>query len=302
MAHKYEGPIIDSHHHFWDLDMGRHLWITDPSPAVAARIGNRASFQRDYLPSDYVRDTANQPIVASVHIEAVWDRARNPIEETDWLDIQERPDHIGARYISYVPFDHPDTADIMARQLSHSRVAGLRGTLGWNVDPQKKGDPDRLIRDPIWRNALDQLKRHDLLFELMTSPHEANALSILAAECPDQIFVVNHCCGPHEDTSATLIHWKAAITLLARSPNVMMKVSEPWRYSLDDATARGIVEFCIDRFGASRCLFGSNFPVAKRTGMSFDRICDRMRDYLSTLSDERQRAVFHDNAKRLYRI
>jgi predicted TIM-barrel fold metal-dependent hydrolase len=54
-----------------------------------------APIRRNYLVEDYRRDTANQNVVASVHIEAAWDRSADPLAESDswirWISRQASP-------------------------------------------------------------------------------------------------------------------------------------------------------------------------------------------------------------------
>jgi len=80
----YDGPIIDAHHHLWDLSLGRHPWITGGSDALKA-LGDVAYLQHDYLPPDFAADIGPRNVVGSVYIEAAWDRSRDPQEEVDWL-------------------------------------------------------------------------------------------------------------------------------------------------------------------------------------------------------------------------
>ena len=40
-----------------------------------------APIRRNYLVDDYRRDAATQNVVATVHIEAAWDRADDPLAE-----------------------------------------------------------------------------------------------------------------------------------------------------------------------------------------------------------------------------
>ena len=70
----YTGPLIDAHHHFWDLNMGKHPWLV-PAPDQEMVFGDPAPLYRDYLPADLEADACNQNLVASVHVEAGWDRA-----------------------------------------------------------------------------------------------------------------------------------------------------------------------------------------------------------------------------------
>src|SRR5277367_1656963 len=74
MAGLYRGPIIDPHIHLWDLGMDRHLWLRPTGGAIQA-LGDLAPIRRNYLVDDYRRDAATQNVVATVHIEAAWDRA-----------------------------------------------------------------------------------------------------------------------------------------------------------------------------------------------------------------------------------
>ena len=43
----YEGPVIDSHHHLWDLAKGRHLWLAKDDPMLAAFAGDEPIFALD---------------------------------------------------------------------------------------------------------------------------------------------------------------------------------------------------------------------------------------------------------------
>ena len=57
MSPLYTGPIIDAHHHLWDLSAGRYPWLTAPDAAIAA-LGDVAFLRHDYLPADYQADGA----------------------------------------------------------------------------------------------------------------------------------------------------------------------------------------------------------------------------------------------------
>ena len=67
----YDGPIIDPHHHLWDLSMGKHPWLLPADNAVQA-LGGLDDLRRNYLVRDYLKDSAGYNVVATVHIEALW--------------------------------------------------------------------------------------------------------------------------------------------------------------------------------------------------------------------------------------
>ena len=76
-------PIVDPHHHLWDLEHFSYPWLSArPLPASVA--GDVAPIAKSYLLDDYLADTANQNVVKSVHVDAGFDPSQ-PVEETRWL-------------------------------------------------------------------------------------------------------------------------------------------------------------------------------------------------------------------------
>jgi predicted TIM-barrel fold metal-dependent hydrolase len=58
---------------------------------------------------------------------------------------------------------------------------------------------------------------------------------------------------------------------------------------------------CIDCFGPDRAMFGTDYPVSK-IQMSYDQIYDTFRTIATALPVDQQAKLFHDNAKRFYRL
>ncbi len=83
----YSGPIIDPHHHLWDLSMGKHPWLLPTDPSVQA-VAGLSQIATNYLVGDYVRDSSGHNVVATVHIEALW--AGDPLGETQWLETLDK--------------------------------------------------------------------------------------------------------------------------------------------------------------------------------------------------------------------
>ncbi|WP_255702338.1 amidohydrolase family protein [Roseomonas sp. OT10] len=292
---------MDAHHHLWDLSLGRHPWITDAGAGVRA-LGDIGYLRRNYLPDDYLRDAAGQGIVATVHVEALWDRARDALEETLWLESLPRPEGIAARYVAHVPLDSPDAGERVAAQAAIPRVAALRETIRWHPDPAKRWTRRGLVNEAGWRRGLAALGAHGLALDLLMNPHQSEEVAALAADFPDQIFIVNHCGTPNDRDAEGIARWKRGLALMAARPNIALKLSEFAGYATDHSlpALRDTLRCCIDAFGPGRCLFASDFPVARRH-MEFAPMCDAFRAILREYTPEEQRAVFHDNAARLYR-
>ena len=61
------------------------------------------------------------------------------------------------------------------------------------------------------------------------------------------------------------------------------------------------VRGCIDAFGTDRCFFGSNWPV-DRLYSSYGDVLDAYAEIIGDLSEAEQRALFSENARRVFRV
>ena len=121
---------------FGHLSMDKHPWLR-PSDGSIQALGGLEKLRRDYLVADYLRNSVGQNIVATVHIEAVWDAA-DPVGETEWLDGLDKSRGVAIRYTAAAPFGTPRAAEILERQAAHKRVVGIRDILSFHpTSPEK---------------------------------------------------------------------------------------------------------------------------------------------------------------------
>ena len=295
---RYDGPIIDAHHHLWSLGGGNYPWLTSPTDGVTS-LGDLGFLRHDYLIENLLADMSGQGITASVHVEAVWDRNRNPVEETAWLDSLARPAGIAARYVAAAPLDDSDVEAVLAAQVEYARVVGIREIIRWHPDPARSWGRQGMTGEPAWRRGLARLRRHGMLLELLMNAHQAIEVANLAANVPEQIIVVDHCCSRDP---ADLERWRAGIAAMAAQPNIAIKLSN-FAASSDGTPAgdRSVILPIIDAFGPSRCMFGSDYPVARRR-ITYAASVERFRDAIHDFSLSDQQAMFHGTAARLYRM
>lgn len=298
----YAGPIIDAHHHLWNLSLGRHPWLTDPAQALPG-LSDTAHMSRDYLPADLVRDAAGRNLVGSVHVEAAWDRSRDPVEETAWLDSLARLPGIAARYVAYAGLADAGAAEMLERQAANPRVVGVRETIRWHPDPARRWTGLGIADGAAFRAGAALLGRHGLLLELLTNPWHAEEIARLADDLPNQPILLNHCFGPGDRSPEALARWRAGLALLARRDNIAIKVSNFGASSPDRTlpVLRETVMTCIDAFGTRRSLFGTDYPVARRS-MTYAAMVDAFAEIVAPFSEAEQRDLFHDNAARYYRF
>lgn len=299
----YAGPIIDAHHHLWQLSGGRYPWLTAPELSIAA-LGDIGFLRHDYLPEDYAADIAGQGVVASVHVEAVWDPARSPVEETAWLEALPRPHGIAARYVVAAPLASPELPALLdAHAAASARVAAVRETIRWHPDPAKRWTRPGIVDEPAWRAGLKRLDHHGWALDLLMNPHQANEVAALAREVPEQTIVVNHCCTPNDRDPEGMVRWRAGLRTMGAQPNIAIKLSNYAAYAPDRSfdADRDTLRTCIDAFGPERCAFGSDHPVARRT-MTYAALCTRFREVVAEYTGDEQRAMFQGTAARLYGV
>jgi predicted TIM-barrel fold metal-dependent hydrolase len=304
MAGLYSGPIIDPHIHLWDLGMDRHPWLRPRGGAIQA-LGDLDAIRRNYLIDDYRRDAASQNVVASVHIEAAWDRADDPLAEIEWLETLDKSSGVAARYIGFADLAAPDAAATLDRLSQVKRCVGVRQMLSWHPsEPAKCFAPRPGIADEAdFRRGVKQLAHHDQILELMLYPYQAEEVARLARDFPGQTFIINHCGSPIDRDREGMARWRKGLKRFGSAPNAQIKISALTAYdpSPTPESLREVALHCIEAFGVDRSMFGSDFPVG-RLWTSFDAIFDGFKEIVRDFSEAEQASLFYGNARRVYRM
>jgi predicted TIM-barrel fold metal-dependent hydrolase len=298
----YSGPIIDAHHHLWDLGLKKHPWIV-PDPKEEMVFGDPTPLYRNYLPADLERDAAGLDLVASVHIEAGWDRG-DPVGETRWLASLKAHSRLPTVAVVHAPLDDPGVESVLEAQCAFDFVRGVRFIVSWHEDPKKRFvERADYMRDQQWRQGFALLERFGLSFDLMLYPGQMADAADLADHFPGTTIIVNHAGSPVDRDDAGMARWRAGLRLLAKRPNVRIKISDLVAYdhawTLD--SLRPVVLECLAAFGTDRAMFASDFPVAGLHA-GYGEMYGIFATIVAELSDAEQRRLFCDNARRDYRI
>jgi predicted TIM-barrel fold metal-dependent hydrolase len=298
----YNGPLIDAHHHFWDVGMGKHDWLV-PEPGREMVFGDPSPLYRNYLPADLEADARRQNLVASVHVEAGWDRS-DPTGETAWLAELARRDGLPTVLVVHAPLDAPRAGAILEAQCACPLVRGVRFILSWHEDPDKSFVPrPDYMSDRQWLEGFALLGRFGLSFDLMLYPAQMVEAARLAARFPETLILVNHAGSPADRDAEGMARWRRGLRTLAAQPNVRIKISDLVAYDHEWTleSLRPIVLECIEAFGTERAMFASDFPVAGLHA-TYDQVFESFKAIVADLAPEEQRRLFHDNARRDYRI
>ncbi len=290
-------PIVDAHHHFWDTRVNYYPWLCD-QPPIPFRYGDYSSICKPYLPADYRRDAGQHNVVKSVYVEAEWDH-RDPIGETRYIERLRQESGLPTVTVAQAWLDRDDAAQGLDQQAAFPFVRSVRHKPRANKSPKDTAPGG--MTDAKWRQGYRHLQKAGLRFDLQTPWWHLGEAAQLARDFPEQQIILNHTGLPSDRSAEGIAAWKTAMAGLATCPNVAVKISGigvPGRKWTAENN-REVVLTTIDLFGPLRCMFASNFPVDRLCG-SFDEIFSGFRAITKDFSPSEQRALFHDNAIRIY--
>lgn len=275
--------FIDSHVHFWDQEKLPYPWLVEV-PAVAGRhtpVELRVEAAPD-LPEKIVFVECGAPALE----EVFWIEGLAATEPRIAAIVAKVPMHLGAA-----------TTRAIADLSFHPLVHGVRYVFQDEPDPA-------FCAQPAFIAGVRQLAAANLSYDLCCRHHQLPAVIELVRACPETRFILDHA-GKPAIRARQLDPWREQIATLAALPNVDCKFSgliteaDPEHWSIDDL--RPYTEHLLATFGPSRLLFGGDWPVAKLAG-SYPRWLLTAQRLLAALPDEARAAIFHDNARRVYRL
>ena len=291
--------IVDAHHHFWDLSLGKQPWLCE-EPPISFRYGDYRALRRNYLEGDYELDAraAHVEVQGSVYVETEW-TPEDPHGEVAYVGNLLSQYRLPTVVVAHVRLDSPQAADLLAHHASFPFVRSIRHKPRANTGPGVPGSGGMV--DKAWRSGFAHLAKAGLRFDLQTPWWHMHEAAILARDFPHTPLIVNHAGLPADRSPEALAAWAEAMTRLSECPNIFMKISgigmpgKPWTVSAN----RYIVEHLIEVFGIERCMFASNFPVDSLCG-SFDEIFGGFGEIVANFSPDEQDALFRRNAIRIY--
>ncbi|MEB3415060.1 amidohydrolase family protein [Alteriqipengyuania sp. WL0013] len=332
-------PIIDPHHHLWDL---RPLVPMFPEPrhAFIEAIAGAAHYTFDQLQAD---TASGHRIVGTVFMEcgafyrADAEEHLKPVGEVEFVNGVAAQGASGL-YGEYRPcaaiVGHADLTrgaaagevlDALA-QAGSGRFRGIRHQGAWDADPEVLGPPfhapEGLYRMDAFREGFAQLGTRGLTFDAWVLEPQLPDVIDLARAFPDQPIVLDHCGTPlgiacyAGKLEEHYPRWKERISELAAFENVTVKLgglAMAFCQLPDRGPAAGLgseelaalwkpyIEHCIEAFGQDRAMFESNYPV-DRWGASYPVLWNAFKRLAAGASESEKRALFAGTAARIYGI
>ncbi|MFM5885745.1 MAG: amidohydrolase family protein [Novosphingobium sp.] len=331
-----ELPIIDPHHHLWDL---RPLLGAFPEPLhpflTALTLSPYYTF--DTLLAD---TTSGHNVIGTVFMECgAFYRAGasdalkvlGEVEYVNGVAAQSASGLYGDTRLCAAIIGHADLtrgsaagAVLDALMAASPRFKGIRHAAAWDADPEVLGPPFHapagLYLDTTFREGFAELGKRGLTFDAwLLEPQLGDVLS-LARAFPDQPICLDHCGTPlgmasyHGKLHERFDVWRAMIKDLAACPNVSVKLgglAMSFAGMPDHGPAAGLssevlaamwrpyIETCIEAFGPSRAMFESNYPVDK-WGASYAVLWNAFKRLTHGASADDKRALYAGTAARFY--
>ena len=313
-------PIVDPHHHLWDRPGWRYLLdelVADTESGhnilatvyVQARAMYRATGPEELRP---VGETEFINGAVAMSASGIYGETRHCAGIVGHADLT-----LGSRVEPVLQ------AHIRA---GGDRFRGIRHITAWDADASVRNPayspPPGLLGDTKFREGFAVLGKLGLSFDAWLYHPQIGELADLARAFPGAKIVLNHVGGPigigaYADKHKEIFPaWAASIKDLAARPNACVKLgglgmrmggfgfheeAEPPSSETLANAWRPYVETCIEAFGASRCMFESNFPVDKGS-YSYPVFWNACKLLANGASGSEKSDLFCGSAARFYRL
>jgi predicted TIM-barrel fold metal-dependent hydrolase len=331
-------PIIDPHHHLWDLRAMLPLFPEPRHPFIAG-LADHALYAFDQL---HAHLATGHNIIATVFMECgafynpAYGAALAPVGEVEYVNGVAAQSASGlygpARYCAGI-VGHADLtlgtdvgAVLDALAAASPRFRGVRHQGAWDADPAVLGPPFHaprgLYRDTGFRAGFAELGKRGLTFDAWVLEPQLPDVIDLARAFPYQPICLDHCGTPlgiatyQGRLPERFDEWRRNIRELAACENVVVKLgglAMAFCALPEDGPAAGhgsehlaalwrpYVETCIDAFGPARAMFESNYPV-DYWGADYAVLWNAFKRLARSASTDEKAALFAGTAARFYGI
>jgi L-fuconolactonase len=273
--------VVDSHIHLWDPTVLHYPWLE-----------SAGELQRSFLPTDLHR-SGGPPAWVMVEADAQPD---DEAAELEWIAelASSEPALVGMVVRAPVEIGRA-VGDLVSRFAATPPTVGIRRLI------QDEGAGFALTAGFI--DGVRAVGAAALPFDVCVRAAERADVAPLVDACPDVSFVLDHL-GKPAIADGEWEPWHSQLAELAQRPNLTCKLSgltneagRGWR----EADVRPYLMHALESFGADRCMFGSDWPVATMT-TDYQRWYDLVSDAISGCAQSEIDAVFAGTAGRVYAL
>ena len=275
--------ILDCHTHFYDP--GRPQGVPWPGKADTP-------LYRPVYPKDYKAIAVPLGVTGTVVVEAsAW------MDDNQWvLDLAAEEPFI-AGLVGRLDPGQPSFAAGLTRFAGHPLFRGIRVS----------GRDVARLMDPAVLRDLEALAGRNLALDLNGDVSSLPVVAAAARAVPALRIVIDHVANVAIDGHAPPRPWLDGMDAASRPPNVFCKVSglvegtgrRGGKAPSDTGFYRPVLDAVWERFGQTRVIYGSNWPVSG-VFAPLSTVQGIVQTYVRTLGDAAERHYFADNAGTAY--
>lgn len=317
-------PILDPHHHFWERPGDVYLLENLLADTELGHRVNQTVFVECH--SMYRTDgpAEMRPVGEVEFVESI--AASNALRAAQ--GDAGRATAVAAGIVGNADLMLGDMVEPVLEALAEAgkgRFKGIRCTAAWDASAEittARANSAGMLADANFRKGLACLERMGLSFDCIVYHPQLTEVADMARAFPGLTIILNHVgrplgIGPYAGRREELMpEWRRGIDAVAECPNVVVKVGglgnpisgfdwhqRPFPPGSREIAASGAPYYlyCIEKFGADRCMFESNFPVDKQS-CSYTVCWNAFKRLARDFSVSEQADLFHNTAARAYRL
>ena len=273
---------IDAHQHFWKFNPVRDSWIGDDMQVL----------KQNFLPEHLQPLLQQWGIDGCVAVQA----DQSEVETHFLLNLAASNDFIKG-VVGWIDLQAENLEERLQYFAQFGKLKGFRHIV------QAEKDELFMLR-PSFMRGIALLQQFHFTYDILIYPHQLQAATTLAAQFPEQKFVLDHMAKPPIKMGA-IEDWKRDLKHLAQHPNVYCKVSGlvtegDWqRWKENDFTP--YLQVATEAFGTNRLMYGSDWPVCL-VAATYEQQLGIVQKHFETFSETEQAQVFGGNAQQFYRL
>ena len=317
-------PIVDPHHHLWDVGFGRYY--------VEELLQDIKLSGHNIEATVYIMSSSNTKIY-----NKSGPNEYKPLKEIEFATNEgKRADlitgnnvKVNASIVGSVDLTFGKKLEPVLQkgiEISEGRLKGIRMLLAAHPDPRITSGAVKsnqgLMLHPEFIDGARCIQDAGLSLDFWIYHTQLNEMEKIARALPELTIILNHIGGPihlgEYEGKQALTHreWRSSMMRLSRIPNINVKlgglgmavngakfhenISPPNSTELSKVWKPWIYE-TINMFGFDRCMFESNFPVDKGS-CNYGSLWNAFKILAKDMTDDEKNKLFKKNASRIYKI
>jgi len=274
-------PVVDSHHHFWDLGKFDYDWMPEGSP-----------LRVDFGPEDLRALLKNACVERTVIVQA-----HQSLEETYWLlELAEASDYV-AGVVGWVDLTDPAVGLELDKLQRSPWFKGVRHIWEGETDAGWLDRPEAI-------NGLRELEHRGICYDFLVRPPNLPYVPRIMEKVPDLRAVIDHIAKP-DIKGRKFEPWLSDLRHVASVDRMRCKVSgmiteaDHANWSIDDL--KPYVHHVVGMFGTDRLMFGTDWPVCTLAG-SYEKVVSTARKLFESFTELERNWIFGGTATDFYRL